>query len=114
MLLYIHNCFVLSWHAGLLPADSGDAYCDALLSCLFVMPYCDAILCVHGSCSKSFGESTPHREACKAHRSPNDLELGPSGRLSNAFRGAKLEIGDWSGVGSWPRHFGSCQKALRQ
>ena len=32
---------------------------------------CDAFLCTHGCCSKSFGESTPHREAYRAHSSPN-------------------------------------------
>ena len=30
-----------------------------------------ALLCSYGSCSKSFGESTPSREACRAHSSPN-------------------------------------------
>ena len=30
-----------------------------------------AFLCSYSSCSKSFGESTPHRDACRAHRSPN-------------------------------------------
>ena len=30
-----------------------------------------AFLCSYSSCSKSFGESTPHREACRAHSSPN-------------------------------------------
>ena len=47
-----------------------------------------AFLCSKDCYSKSFGESTPHREAyrahsstpsrrpCKAHRSPNDLEQG--------------------------------------
>ena len=30
-----------------------------------------AFLCSYSSCSKSFGESTPHRDACRAHSSPN-------------------------------------------
>ena len=34
----------------------------------------NALLCSYGSCSKSFGESTPSREACRAHQSQNDLE----------------------------------------
>ena len=38
--------------------DSG----DALLRCIFVYSCC---------CSKSFGESTPSREAYRAHSSPN-------------------------------------------
>ena len=35
------------------------------------MHYCDAYLCSYGGCSKSFGESTPSREAYRAHLSPN-------------------------------------------
>ena len=35
------------------------------------MHYWDAFLCTHGCCSKSFGKSTPHREAYRAHSSPN-------------------------------------------
>ena len=35
------------------------------------MHYCDAIMCAHGSCSKSFGESTPSGRPYRAHRSPN-------------------------------------------
>ncbi len=31
----------------------------------------NAYVCPHGCCSKSFGESTPHREAYRAHSSPN-------------------------------------------
>ena len=57
-----------------------------------VMHYCDAILCAHGSCSKSFGESTPSGRPYRAHRSPNSpisprlVKAPPSRKAYRAHR----------------------------
>ena len=75
----------------------------------------NALLCSYDSCSKSFGESTPSREAYKAHRSPNDLGQGPPKVAQSTLAGdTRILKGATRPSSSCLRHFGSCQKALWQ
>ena len=102
MLLYIHNCFVLSWHAGLLPADDGDALSWCLFVCSWQLfkivwwKYPQQRGLQGTSIPKRFGTMTPadstitsadsttlfghaHRDKSTKHTTPNSL-LGRSRR----------------------------------